>query len=789
MDMPPEQQRQYFFSRYREFNERAARANPIVALVDDLHWADEASLLLLANLATYVDTIPILIIGTYRDVDLEVNRPFARTLEDLTRQRRAHRITLRRLSKESTGDLLQALAGSTPPAGLVTLLHHETEGNPFFVEEVFRHLSEEGRLFDADGRWRTDLRPDQLDVPEGVKLVVGRRLERLSDDARAALTSAALIGPRFSVRVLEALNELNGDALLDALDQAARARLIEESATGRDTTYTFAHELIRQTLISSLSLPRRQRRHLQIADALERAYGDRIELHAADMAYHLYSAGAAADAGRTSRFLVLAAEQAIARVAFQDALLHTARGLETADELPPGDRARLLRARGLALRGDGRWADAYEPLDQAAGFFEQAGLRTRAAAVCRELVYLNAWFGLNRRGVEAADRGLGLLDQDESPLRPALLASRGLMRAMTEPDRSSEDFVAAREAPAASRDPLLAADITAREGLARYQFAEFHRAIELMTSAAALFRQRQERWLLATAIDHLAPAGFYSGRFELADAALSELDPMASDIGAIGAVAQVEFARGVLALARTGDLAEWAESVRRITAAFERTGGVWVHAGVFQASESKHLEGRWSEAADMAHQVAAEWDHVQWRGSSWAIEIRSRAYADPAAARATFEAHRHFLPTPGELALIGPRLFAFAAVEPLVVVGLIEEAAALYDVICEAIRGGWLVQTLGLSECAAGLAAAAGRQWARAEAHFDTALRQAHALPHRIMQPEVRRWHAWMLRRRDAPGDRERARTLLTEALAMYREIGMAGHVRLAEAALAELKP
>ena len=267
------------------------------------------------------------------------------------------------------GGFVAALGGAAPPAELVTLLHHETEGNPFFVEEVFRHLSEEGRL-SSKGHWRTKFPPKELDVPEGVKLVIGRRLERLSEDARTALTSAALIGPRFKVRVLEALDELKGDALLDGLEEATRARLIDETATGRDTLYAFAHELIRQTLIASLSLPRCQRRHLRIADALERTYGDRIDQHAADMAYHLYFAGAAAGAERTSRFLLRAAEQAIARVAFQDALIHTARGLETAEELTPVDRARLLRAKGLALRGQGRWAEAEAPFVEAAHLFE-----------------------------------------------------------------------------------------------------------------------------------------------------------------------------------------------------------------------------------------------------------------------------------------------------------------------------------------------------------------------------------------------------------------------------------
>jgi len=270
--------------------------------------------------------------------------------------------------------------------------------------------------------------------------------------------------------------------------------------------------------------------------------------------------------------------------------------------------------------------------------------------------------------------------------------------------------------------------------------------------------------------------------------ALDELDQRAADLGAVGSVAMAESAHSYLTLARRGDLREYAAATERITAAFGRTGGIWVHVGALRAAECRYLEGFWSEAADIAHRTAGAFDQVQWRGADWAHEIRTRARVDPAAARASFEDHRRYLPAPGASALVGQRYFATVVVEPLVVVGLLDDAAALYDVVCDGIRHGFLVHPSGLSECSAGTAAGAGGHWDRAEGHFATALRQAHTLPHRIMQPEVRRWHAWMLHRRDAPGDRERARTLLTEALAMYREIGMVGHVGLAEAALTGLE-
>ena len=156
-------------------------------------------------------------------VELDVGRPWAKVLESLVRERLATRITLRRLPETDVEQMLEALSGQPPPAALAGVVYRETEGNPFFVEEVFQHLKEEGRLFDEAGRWRSDLAIDELQVPEGVRLVIGRRLERVSDDTRKALTVAAVIGRNFELAVLEAATGIDADALLDALEEAERA--------------------------------------------------------------------------------------------------------------------------------------------------------------------------------------------------------------------------------------------------------------------------------------------------------------------------------------------------------------------------------------------------------------------------------------------------------------------------------------------------------------------------------------------------------------------------------------
>src|SRR5207249_5150292 len=237
--------------------------------------------------------------------EVDVGRPLAGTFESLRRRHLAHWITLRRLPGAVVAELLTALAGQEPPPELVRALFSETEGNPFFLEEVYRYLAEEGRLFDAEGRFRTDLEIGDLDVPAGVRLVVGRRLARLGEDAQRILAAAAVAGRAFSVELLEAMQEADPDALLDAVEGAERARLIVAAPDpSREDRFIFAHELIRQTLLADLSLTRRRRLHARAADAFERHYAGSLDPQAAAIAHHLLRAGSAGDVGRAFRYLV-----------------------------------------------------------------------------------------------------------------------------------------------------------------------------------------------------------------------------------------------------------------------------------------------------------------------------------------------------------------------------------------------------------------------------------------------------------------------------------------------------
>jgi predicted ATPase len=170
----------------------------------------------------------VLVIGTFRDDELEPGRPLTTAIGPLFRDVGATDLRPKLLTREEVKTVLSARAGSDAPPELLDLVFSETHGNPFFTEELFRHLRDSGRLFDDDGHWRPGFEIGDTEVPQGVRLVIGRRLDQLGPEHRKMLASAAVIGRTFTFNTLAAVSSADEDDLFDALEAAERGHLIEE---------------------------------------------------------------------------------------------------------------------------------------------------------------------------------------------------------------------------------------------------------------------------------------------------------------------------------------------------------------------------------------------------------------------------------------------------------------------------------------------------------------------------------------------------------------------------------
>uniref|UniRef100_UPI0035575A55 BTAD domain-containing putative transcriptional regulator n=1 Tax=Mycobacterium colombiense TaxID=339268 RepID=UPI0035575A55 len=345
----PDTERYALFDAVVALLEIASKSAPIVLILDDLHWAAKPTLLLLRHLLRFGDHARVQIVGTYRSTDLDRSHPLAAMLADLHRDGTANRLTLSGLDEEDVTAYV-AEAGYDDEE-LAHALASVTGGNPFFLIEALRHVDESG------GVW------DQSTLPQGVREAVSRRLSRLPAETNKALAAAAVVGSRFDLELVE---QVVGGDLIDAFDEARQAGIVIEEPGGY---YRFNHAIVRQSLLAELASVRRMRLHQRIAATLETLPGADDDL-LAELAHHYFECAWAGNAAKAVFYCRRAADQAMARLAYEGAadLYHQALHAleEIDDELADRDEqtAELLIARCEALLAAGDVASAAGAVSQ-----------------------------------------------------------------------------------------------------------------------------------------------------------------------------------------------------------------------------------------------------------------------------------------------------------------------------------------------------------------------------------------------------------------------------------------
>jgi class 3 adenylate cyclase len=303
----------------------------VVLVLDDLQWADKGSLLLLRHMTSAELPMRVLVLGAYRDSELSHFHPLLETLASLHRESGISRIELTGLDDTGVLSLMEATAGHTlddAGVGLAHALFRETDGNPFFLGEVLRHLSETGAIYqDATGRWMAEESLQEMGLPDSVRQVIGARVGRLGEDAERVLSMAAVIGRDFDLYLLARATKTTEDELLDVLDAAAVASLVRE-LTGSSGRYSFTHALIQHTLHEDLGPTRRARAHRMVAEALEELCGDRPEARVGELARHWIAATQPIDLGKAITYSRQAGDAALSSLAPADALRYYAQALD-----------------------------------------------------------------------------------------------------------------------------------------------------------------------------------------------------------------------------------------------------------------------------------------------------------------------------------------------------------------------------------------------------------------------------------------------------------------------------
>ena len=795
----PETDRYRLFEAVERLLVEASRNAPLLLVLDDLHWADKPTLLLLRHIARATEPVSLLVLGTYRDTELARTHPLEEFLADLVRDHLYERISVRGLEDADVVSVLESAAQQDigrRGRALAHALRETTEGNPFFMEQVMGHLVETGRVYQKDGVWTYDVRVEELGLPEGVKQVVGRRLSRLSETGNSVLGVASVVGQQFDIAILERLTDQTADDLVELLEDAVAKGVVREVPSRLDH-YAFTHALVRQTWHDELTTSRRVRLHRRTAQALEELHAADLDPYLSELAYHFGEAAEGGDLDKAIDYARRAGDQAIGLLAFEEAAGHYDRALQaldladTPDEAARGD---LLVALSAALRGGGETNRAVEVSERAIELGRQQNLPELFARAV--LAYLEARWLRQGFGAAAAEElydltreALGGLGQPPSSLHAELLARVPWILAGTLP---TDELIAHAQRASDMSESLgdARARVAALRGMSWALWGPGH--------TDALLRVARELVSVAEPAGD-APQAFFGhlwtlvahsrrGRIDVVDQEIEELVTRADRL-------------------RSPSFAWWGPALKAMRALMrgrfeeaERLGGEALGIGQnFEAQWTlgqfgallfgiRLFQGRLAELEEVVRAQMAQYpDLINWP-LALAHLLAEEGRVDEA--RAVFDtlAEKDFADISRSPAWA---LTFWQLTEICALLGDARRARILYDRApsddSEVIFLGPAIVCAGAAARSRGLLAATMSRWDDAQRHFEAAvdLESRMKAPPYLARTQFE--SARMLWARRGPGDRERAAKHLEEATAVARELGMQRVFERSEALLAEI--
>lgn len=761
---------------------RIAAERGLVVILDDLHWADTASLRLLEFLAPELGTRRMLVLGTYRDIALARHHPLSDTLGTLARQPRFTRLRLGGLSLEETGRFIAGASGAAPSPELLAAVHTQTEGNPLFLAETTRFLVQEGILgggaAPSSGTRATSL-PRR--IPEGVREAIGSRLNDLSPACNRVLTCAAVIGRSFSTRVLaRLLHETPREEWSAALDEALAASIIE--ALAEPGTYQFSHVLICETLYEEVPATRRARLHLAIGAILETLHGTDTMVAVATLAHHYCAALPGGDPAKASEYAQRAAHRADALFAWEEAVRYYRLALQAIDDADPDtgkarQRLGLMIALGEALTKAGENLEAARILQQTAGSARALGLSeelARAACGFEEAIWRPGLPG--HAAARLLRDALAGLEAGDTTLKVEVLSSLARALIFSGESEAAARFGTQAEAMARRIGDARTLSTALRAGLAaRWHPANFERRMTNTLEAMRLAEQVGDReraleagsWRLFDLMElgdlhrHAQELGAY------AETAIAMRQPFYRYVH-LSSQAMLSLFHGRFAQAEQ-DACEALQFGRRIPSLDA--------PGVFgmQMFSLRRQQGRLKELAPVvAHFVQARPAAAWWR-PGLAIAYAETGMIEQA--RAQFE----LLAVDGFAAVPRDALWVTSMAYLAEVCALLRDAqraGQLYEFLlpCDGrnVVSPPNVVCFGAAARFLGMLATTTGRWTQAQGHFEAALSANARQEGWPWLAHTQHQYAAMLLMRGAPGDAAHAASLLDEAIASSRALGMA---------------
>ena len=777
----PETERYLLYAAVAGLLEGASEREPVVLILDDLHWADAPTLSLLRHVVTAGPAMRVLVVGTYRDSDLSREHPLTALLADLHREQGVERIKLAGLDREDVLALMEAVAGhelEEDGRALAAEIARETAGNPFFVGEVLRHLTESGAIVQQDGgRWRLVGEVADLGLPQSVREVVGRRVERLGSDARTALSAAAVIGREFDLDLLLAVLGLSEDRLLDLLDEAVAASLLQESSGGTER-FAFTHGLVEHTLYRDLGRARRARLHKRVAEALEAQCGDEPGERLGELAGHWAAAVLSTDRAKAIHYARRAAERALDQLAPHEAARWYRQALELHDQAPGGDgsgRCELLIGLGEAQRQVGDPEHRRTLLD-AAELAQELGDADRlvSAVLANNRGWISQMSAVDSERVQALEAAAQALPDDD-PRRArvlALLASE--LHFAGQPARCRALAAEAIEMARAAGDQAALAHTLVNAGYAIWVPDTLPERERLTDELLELAQRLDDPSLSFRVAVRGLSFGLEVGDRARVESGLEAMRTLAASVPEpffefqrLACEAGWALTQGELQAAE-----QWAIQAFKASRASGQPDAV-LNFGVL-LFHVRYAQGRLGELVEESVALADQQDNRSGWRSAAALALIDAGREDDARALARAE---DFQSVPWDLVWSPTMLLWADACSRLHV---LDRAGELHELLSPysgqiVVAGG---HVLGSFRWALGRLAATLERYEQAEEHFAAAAEIEQRFGAPLLLARTRAGWATALIARGRPGDRGRAQTMLEQAEDTAARVGAAGVTR-----------
>jgi tetratricopeptide (TPR) repeat protein len=431
--LSPENSRDRLFEAVSQFVTNVSKEAPLLVILDDLQWTDESSLLLLHYLARGAYKESLILLGAYRDTDVDERHPLKPVLTELNRERLLQSVQMKRMSFDDVSEMIKRILEQDDVSReFCELIYERTRGNPFFVEEVIKSLKEEEVIYREDDKWKVK-EVSKIEFPETVKNVIKKRVSRLDDECQNILTLASFVGNDFTFEALRGVTEIEEDKLLELMEKVLKTGLVKERVIRGEDVYCFADVIVRDVVHEEVSHLRHKKLHHKVGCSLEKVYAEKIDEHLGELAYHFLESG---DKDKALEYFLKAGEKASKIYANSEAVSYyqSALGLLEEKEGEYREKARVLETLGDIKRIQGEYDLCIKRWNEALVLWKQLDEKEKVAGLHRRMAMM-LWrdVGDIEKAQENFEKALRILEiEPENIELAALYAARAHMSYFTE---------------------------------------------------------------------------------------------------------------------------------------------------------------------------------------------------------------------------------------------------------------------------------------------------------------------------------------------------------------------